>query len=179
MPPALWRRLRAQARTALVVPVPAAEPIIGPLRERHDPSAAAGMPAHVTVLYPFAPTRALDGRVEAELESLVSGFPPFEYRLERFGRFPGVLYLQPEPARPFVALTQTIHERWPEYPPYEGAYDEIIPHLTVAAGPEPERAEAEIAAQLPLTTRAEELWVMTKSRGRTWVLRRALPLGGG
>lgn len=32
---------------------PATEPVVGPLRERHTPDAPAGMPAHVTLVYPF------------------------------------------------------------------------------------------------------------------------------
>ncbi|WP_079312549.1 hypothetical protein [Microbispora sp. GKU 823] len=41
--------------TALVVEVPSAEPLVRGLRERYDSFAAYGMPAHVTVLYPFLP----------------------------------------------------------------------------------------------------------------------------
>ena len=41
--------------TALVVLVPEAEAIVGRLRQRYDPSAAVGMPAHITINYPFLP----------------------------------------------------------------------------------------------------------------------------
>lgn len=41
--------------SSLIVPIPAAMPIIEPWRERLDPYSAYGMPAHVTVLYPFLP----------------------------------------------------------------------------------------------------------------------------
>lgn len=34
---------------------PFGEPLVGGFRERYDSSAAYGMPAHVTVLYPFLP----------------------------------------------------------------------------------------------------------------------------
>jgi hypothetical protein len=39
--------------SAVVVPVPEAEPRVGALRTALDPSAALGVPAHVTILYPF------------------------------------------------------------------------------------------------------------------------------
>ena len=42
-------------RSAIVVPVPDAEPAVGTWRARYDSSAAFGMPAHITVLYPFLP----------------------------------------------------------------------------------------------------------------------------
>jgi hypothetical protein len=43
------------SESALVVLVPEAEPLVGPFRERYDPSASAGMPAHITINYPFLP----------------------------------------------------------------------------------------------------------------------------
>jgi hypothetical protein len=45
--------MASQATTALVILVPEAEALVKAFRERYDPSAAEGMPAHVTVLYPF------------------------------------------------------------------------------------------------------------------------------
>ena len=43
--------------SAVVIPVPEAEPLVGELRLEHDPAAAAGVPAHVTLLSPSS-TRA-------------------------------------------------------------------------------------------------------------------------
>ena len=43
-------------------------------------------------------------------------------------------YLAPEPPEPFARLTEAIAERWPDYPPYEGIHETVIPHLTVAYG---------------------------------------------
>src|SRR3954470_1036237 len=40
---------------ALVVMPPGAEPVVKSFRDRFDPVAALGMPAHITVLYPFIP----------------------------------------------------------------------------------------------------------------------------
>ena len=42
-------------QSAFVVLVPEAEPWVKDLRERYDPIAAVGMPAHITVLFPFIP----------------------------------------------------------------------------------------------------------------------------
>jgi 2'-5' RNA ligase len=162
--------------SALVVPVPAAEPLVRRWRERDDPSAAAGMPAHVTILYPFIRARAIDAAVERELAAVVGRFAAFDFRLERFGRFPGVLYLAPEPGAPFVEVTRAIAERWPAYQPYGGAFSEIVPHLTIAAGEEPAGAEQELEPQLPVAARAEEVWLMTKPWRRDWRVRLKLPL---
>lgn len=43
----------APTQTAVIVPVPAAEALVGSHRRRLDRAAGWGVPAHVTVLYPF------------------------------------------------------------------------------------------------------------------------------
>ena len=45
--------VESPANPALVVLVPEAEASVGRLRQRYDPSAAVGMPAHITLNYPF------------------------------------------------------------------------------------------------------------------------------
>jgi len=46
--------------SALVVLVPEAEAWVHSFRDRYDPSAAAGVPAHVMLLYPFRPPHNID-----------------------------------------------------------------------------------------------------------------------
>ena len=41
--------------TAVLALVPEVEPVVGEHRRRLDPTTAAGVPAHVTVIYPFVP----------------------------------------------------------------------------------------------------------------------------
>lgn len=157
--------------SALVVPVPLAEPVVGSWRDRLDPSAARGVPAHVTVLYPFVPPDAIDDDVEARVAAVVGRFAAFPVRFAAIGRFPGVVYLEPDPAEPFVALTAAITSEWPSHPPYGGRFDTVVPHLTVAHGKEPRGLARELARSLPLDTTAEEVWLLeqhgTSGRWRT------------
>jgi hypothetical protein len=44
-----------------------------------------------------------------------------------------------------------VWRRWPECPPYEGAFDEVIPHLTISETP----LDLELA--LPIPARAHEI----------------------
>ena len=81
--------------TALVLLVPDAEPMAGHWRERHDPAAAEGMPAHITVLYPFIAARQIDDRALRDIESIVSTQPPMAIEFSDFGEFPEVLWLDP------------------------------------------------------------------------------------
>ena len=49
--------------TALVIAVPEAEPLVSDWRAQHDWSAQRGVPAHITLLYPFAPIEKKGGVV--------------------------------------------------------------------------------------------------------------------
>ncbi|MFG3094110.1 2'-5' RNA ligase family protein [Streptomyces sp. NPDC048202] len=70
----------------------------------------------------------------AAIREVIGRHRPFEARFERCGRFPGILYLAPDPDAPFRRLTEAVAERWPETPPFGGQFDEIVPHLTIAQG---------------------------------------------
>jgi hypothetical protein len=117
--------------SALIVMVPEAEPLVRPFRARHDPSAAAGVPAHITVLYPFLAPDAVDAGVREDLRALFRGFAPIPFALVSIRRFPDVLYLAPDPDEPFRQLTLAIWRRY-QTPPYGGTWPDIVPHLSVA-----------------------------------------------
>ena len=119
-------------QSALGIPVPEAEPWVKDLRERYDPTAAVGVPAHITVLFPFISPDLLTDSDLTRTVGTLRRFRSFEFRLEQVGRFPESLYLVPEPDEPFISLTEAIGREFPEYPPYGGKFTEIIPHLTVA-----------------------------------------------
>jgi hypothetical protein len=119
-------------RTALLLEVPQAEPLVGHLRAEYDPSAKAGMPAHVTLLVPFMPFSRIDDAVRRELRALFAASPCIEMRFAATRRFPDVLWLAPDDPGSIAALIGKLIEAFPDYPPYGGAYDGITPHLTLA-----------------------------------------------
>lgn len=164
---AVLRKLREGAGTTLILPVTSADGVLQ--QSAREP----GLPAHITLLYPFLAARSIDEDTEAALASLLLEIPAFDFALSEVGRFPGVVYLAPEPANRFVALTEALVARWPEHQPYGGDYPEIIPHLTVAYGaPIPDG----LPERLPLPARADEVWLMSRTAGR-WVCRQSFPLG--
>src|SRR6185312_17562283 len=63
-------------RTALIVVVPEAEPAVRELRLAHDWSAALGVPAHITILFPFAAPAEID---EAGIADVVASVRAFEF----------------------------------------------------------------------------------------------------
>ena len=119
-------------QSALIVVVPEAEPLVGSLRSRFDPSALVGMPAHITVLFPFMPVERLTADILGKLGTVIGGFVEFDFSLERIERFPQTTYLAPEPPEPFAAITAALAREFPDYPPYGGRFSSSIPHLTVA-----------------------------------------------
>ena len=110
----------SESESALIVMVPEAEPLVKAFRDRYDPSAAAGVPAHVTLLYPFKHPDEIDQAVLDDLGRCFRGRAPFRFALASIWRFPdGILYLAPDPHEPFRELTVAIWDRY-ETPPYGG-----------------------------------------------------------
>ncbi|MGH9088891.1 MAG: 2'-5' RNA ligase family protein [Acidimicrobiales bacterium] len=173
--------------SVLLVPLPEAEPVIDRYRRRLDPTGRQGMPAHVTVLVPFVPPSLLDGAVVAELAALFAAVPPFEYVLRRTGWFESrVLFLAPEPAEPFRRLTFAVAERFPQYRPYEGAFADVVPHVTVGEGGRVRRrrwrmrwAAGQLAGMAPIRATATEVWLMELDPARArWERRERFRLLG-
>ncbi|MFF3673743.1 2'-5' RNA ligase family protein [Streptomyces sp. NPDC002120] len=167
-------------QTGLLVRIPEAEPAVGGWRERLDPSAQAGVPAHVTVLFPFLDESRMDALVYSALVDVLGSHQAFDLRFERCGRFPEVLHLVPEPDTQLRQLTKAIADRWPEAPPYGGRFAEIVPHLTIAQGQEDAvlgEIEADLAGRLPFTSHVASVVLMVHD-GVKWQERASFALGG-
>ncbi|MET7502135.1 2'-5' RNA ligase family protein [Streptomyces microflavus] len=166
-------------RTGLIVRIPEAEPAVRRWRERLDPSAQAGVPAHITVLFPFLDESRTDALVHSVLADVLGSHPTFDLRFERCGRLPEVLYLIPEPDTQLRQLTEAIADRWPEAPPYGGRFTEIVPHLTIAQGHENtvlEEIEADLADRLPFTSHVSSVELIVHD-GVKWQERASFALG--
>ena len=166
--------------TALVITVSEAEPLVSDWRAQHDWSAQRGVPAHITLLYPFAPTERVDDQLLNQLRELFGSQAAIAFELPRVARFPEVAWLAPEPSEPFKTLTGLIAARFPDYPPYEGAHDVVIPHLTVAeGGPElQDRVEAALTEHLPIAARADDVAFLFEGDDGLWFEAHRFPLSG-
>jgi hypothetical protein len=118
------------------------------------PEARAIVPsAHITILAPFGKDADPTPGELADVEEFFAEEMPFDYELSQVCTFPsGVRYLSPEPVNAFSRLTHKLHQLFPEYPPYEGKFDLVIPHLTIpedaSVGPLPIHAHARVATLL-------------------------------
>lgn len=139
------------SQTGFIVRVPQAEARVAGLRERFDASAALGVPAHITLLFPFMAPEAIDGAVLQGIRDALAGACAFDFVLARAARFPATACLAPEPAAPFIDLTDRLARRFPAYPPFGGEFASVIPHLTVAHGDAAlaELAHADLVQGLP------------------------------
>jgi 2'-5' RNA ligase len=167
--------------SALIVPVPEAEALVGAWRERYDDSARTGVPAHVTLLYPFLPPEDVTGADLDRLASLFAATPATRFVLSAVRRFSrGVLYLAPEPEEFLRELTTRIWALYPHRPPYGGAFADVIPHLTVAQvadGTVLDAVEAEVAPGLPVPAHATEVWLMLQGDDGRWQAGHRFPMG--
>ena len=74
--------------------------------------------------------------------------------MERFSS--ELVYLAPNPAEPFKQLTKVLAAAFPDWPPYGGAFDDVVPHLSIGE----ELSEPEFAAlqeRLPIAATADEV----------------------
>ena len=167
--------------TALITRVPEAESYISRYRDRYDPSARRNVPAHVTILYPFMAPALVTASVLGRLRAVAAAVPSFSYRMARTQRFPVALYLAPAPEAPFSALIDGVFREFPDYPPFEGKFDTIVPHITVAHGDEPLLCEIELELRIGLpgagiAAHCAELVLIENSSGR-WEQLEVFPLG--
>jgi 2'-5' RNA ligase superfamily len=140
--------------SAVIVAVPEAEEAVGPYRAALDRYASWGVPAHVTLLYPFVSPPKIDDGVIRALADVLRTVPAFRITLSRIAWFgDSVVWLAPEPNQPFQMLTNALVARFPGHPPYGGGHVEVIPHLTIGQGAPVEALRAAAAAvepQLPI-----------------------------
>lgn len=172
--------------SAIIVPIrlPAA---LAAARLRETRDAPAGVPAHVTLLYPFVPPGSIDGQVIATVAAVVAAASAFDVRFREVRRWEpsegaseGVVWLAPEPSEPFNELTRALFAAFPAYPPYGGMHDETIAHVSLAAidRRHQDAVEAEARRWLPFRRRIDGATLIVEGADGRWRTRRRFPLGG-
>lgn len=184
-------------QSVLIVEVPEAEHAVARYRERFVANARRGVPAHITVLFPFMSPQAIGPAVIAELEHLFAAVSRFRFQLTHTNWFGDeVLWLGPRDPGPFRALTRCVAEAFPVFPPYQGQFGEVesavFPHLTVGktaetvcrtlnGGGHPvtelRSAESSVRSHLPIDGEATSVTLMTQaSAGGQWTKTAAFAL---
>ena len=157
--------------SALVVPVSLPRRLE---RERrlHVSVAALGVPAHLTLLYPFVAPADLTNRDRLRIASILKRHPGFDFQLGRIRAWPTALYLDVRPVAPFARLVEALVAAYPAWVPYGGAFP-YLPHVTVAdlppadslqPAPPPEIADP----RRPLRRRAERAILIVQDEAGRW-----------
>ena len=171
--------------STLAILVPEAEPLVRDYRARHDTSAREGMPAHVTIIWPFMHPDDLSDEILTRFETIMAQAEPIAFSLADIAQFNRqALFLRPQPDASIVALIKAVVEAFPDYPPYRGVYGpSVTPHLTVAQAKTPEEfdgAETEFRtltnARLPIAVDNAMVSLMER-RGGLWRQKRIFQLG--
>ena len=159
-------------RSGLIVTVPQAEPAVSAWRSQLDPRAALGVPAHLTVLFPFVPPAGIDEATRTTLRELLSSVTTFDFSLVATRWFADtVVWLAPDPDAPFRVLTQAVADAFPAYPPYGGQFPDPVPHLTIADRGPPEAmhaAEQQLQRALPIRSIAGSVTLLTELPTGRW-----------
>lgn len=151
------------------------------LRRRSVGDAMDGLPAHLTMLYPFVEPARLGRAVRRRLASVAAATPPFDYKLVAAATWPGTIYVAVDPAERFVALQRSLGAAFPDFPIYgPNPGFMFVPHVTIAEGPpiaDPVTLEDAAWRALPRLGRAGSIEVIARPTDAPWRTIWRLPLG--
>ena len=171
-------------QTAVIIPIGAAEAVVSHHRLRLDTSASWGVPAHVTIVFPFVPPADVDDAVVARLAAVFAAVPPFDCTFTEccwFGE--DVLWLAPDRAQELRDLTSAVASEFPGFQPYGGEHDDVVPHLTIGESRRGSvaalrAAELDVSSKLPFTEHIDHaLLIAGTDQPSSWHPVARLPLG--
>jgi 2'-5' RNA ligase len=170
-------------RSAIVVPF-ALPDALEAIRRDHVDNARLGVPAHVTLLFPFIPAASIERADVERVATAISLTLAFDVEFREATSFDpiptkeGVVWLAPEPADQFIAVTEALAVAFPGYEPYGGIHDTVIPHLTLA------NVDVDLPAlisaartELPFRRRVDAAALLVEDAAGRWRIAERLPLG--
>jgi 2'-5' RNA ligase len=163
--------------SALVLPVEL-PPGLEALRVRHVPDAVHGLPAHLTLLYPFAAPASIDAVLLDRIGAIAAMHRRLTVTLAGRGRWPDALYATVVPDAPIRALQADLGAAFPSFPLYEDPDLRFEPHVTVVEGSgvaDPAIASDAAWGELPIDRHLPEVHLLVKAGvrwrvGRSWIL---------
>ena len=153
-------------------------PALERVRRRLDRAASLGVPAHVTILYPWLPVGSLTAGARAAVAGIARETRAFDVRFAAARRWPGVVYLEPDPAWRFSALIDRFTTRFPGFPAYDGTIEEVIPHLTLVENADAPLDEIAAAAarHVPFERSVRSIEVLAERADGRWQPHWRVPL---
>jgi hypothetical protein len=139
------------------------------------------IPPHVTLAIPFLPVQSVTSDVVLRLSTFFNETSAFDFELSEVRWFDTkVVYLAPSNVEKFLLIIETLQKMFPEFHPYDGEFDSVIPHVTLSENGSlaDRRALGRLAPKyLPIPARASHVWMMSNER-RTdeWSIVKIFPL---
>lgn len=172
------RDLAPSESTALILRV-ALPARLEALRLQCVPDALDGLPAHVTMAYPFAEPGSIDDAVARLVADVVAQRAPWTMRLVERRRWPDTVYTSVEPEAPAVALQADLAAAFPSLPIYGGTIDVFVPHVTIAEGRFVDDAAVDTDPgwdDLPVTCAVSDVELIVRSPVGRWTVERRFPM---
>lgn len=140
------------------------------------------VPPHVTLAFPFLPLESVTAQVLARLSKIFEAVPAFDFELEHVKWFDkAVVYLEPSNSHIFRSITELLQREFPDFHPYDDAFDSVIPHVCLSelGTPADRGIVGRLAPQyLPITARAAHVWLMSDERRRDeWSIAKIFTFG--
>jgi 2'-5' RNA ligase len=115
----------------LIIPPFEVQSFAAPIRRQAMPERWMQVPAHITLLYPFAAPAEVS-QAMPRLRQALAAAEPFDVTLDHYGRFPTAVFLEPAEPQPLLDLHRHLAAAFPEYPIYGGEFGQAFhPHLTL------------------------------------------------
>ena len=165
----------------LIIPPPPVQSFAYPLREEYDTLSFNQVPAHITLLYPFAGPEELEAAIP-RLAGVCGGVAPFTVKLDRYGRFDDAIFLEPSDPEPILNVYQLVAHEFPEYPLYNGEHGaDLLPHLTLARFDDPTLAasiELPPEPSFEFTVEKLHIYLGSPQEDASFIPRAVIPLQG-
>ena len=147
-------------------------------------AAADGMPPHVTLLWPWFDAPVAASAIRRAANAVVN-LASFTLTFNRCDRFPGVVYLVPEPVGLVESVIRSLVVAFPETPPFAGEFGPApVPHLTAAKSDDEAHLDVvqstlnERLSRAPITVAVSHVSISEEGLGADdrWAVRAELPL---
>lgn len=147
--------------TAVVVLIPEADALLRDAAAVSGELIRPGVPAHVTLLYPFVELADITSACRDQVQRSLAGRGPVDVVLDRVVREPGFVAVS---VSGIDGLITAVRHDWPQLIPYRGRFGAAPPaHLSVAMGGSENEADAvvsRVTARLPVVSRINEAHVV-------------------
>jgi 2'-5' RNA ligase len=126
------------------------------------------IPPHVTVAFPFLPLESVTADAVRKLSKLFEETLSFDFELSEIRWFDtNVVYVAPSNEGTFRSIIETLQRMFPDFHPYDGAFDSVVPHVTLSEhGSLADRQAVgrQAPEYLPISARASHVWMMSNER---------------